>query len=483
MKTSVKRFRKGATIAIEDIRLQGALERATARFRDERVSVLAEFPAVDELRDHFKTIRSATLAKLAYHLETFERHAQAAGTMVHWARDAAEASRIIIGIAREHDVSLVTKSKSMTSEEIHLNRALEQAGVEPVETDLGEWIIQLAHEPPSHIIAPAIHKTREQVAELFSAESGKSLPSDNIPLLTAEARRMLRARFLEAGMGISGANIGVAETGSIVLVTNEGNGRMVTSTPPVHVALMGIEKIAPTWDDAATWLALLARSATGQPMSIYTSIITGPAQADDPDGPKEVHIVLLDNGRSQLVDTKYEEVLQCIRCGACLNVCPVYREVGGHTYRSSYTGPIGAVVTPLLYGLESSEGLPQASSLCGACLEVCPARIDLPRMLLELRADAAESKHLPWLERLAERTAGRILAHERLMGLTARALRWGQRPFARRGRLQLPRRFNPVLERQLPALAKKSFRDLWKDGEIADGSERRSNGSRAGSRE
>jgi len=466
MTTTFSQFRQSASIAIEDIRMQGALEGATSIFVNARLRALIELPDSGPLRDHLKAVRSATLAQLAGHLETFESQATAAGAQVHWARDAAEAGRIIIDIARRHGVTLATKSKSMATEEIHLNRALAAAGVEPVETDLGEWIIQLADEPPSHIIAPAIHKTRQQVAELFSQQSGQTLSADDIPLLTAAARRILRQKFLAAGMGISGANIGVAETGSIVLVTNEGNGRLVTSAPPVHVAVMGIEKIAPTWNDAAAWLALLARSATGQPLSIYTSIVTGPARPGDADGPEEVHVILLDNGRSQLVGTTYEEALQCIRCGACLNVCPVYREAGGHAYGSPYSGPIGAVVTPLLFGLEEYEALPHASSLCGACLEACPVRIDLPRMLLELRADEVEEKILPWPERKLEEAAAFVLGHERLMRFVTGVLRVLQLPLAGNGGLRLPRRLNPAGERQLPALAKKSFREMWEDGEI-----------------
>lgn len=458
-------FRQSATIAINDIRLQGALKRANVHFRLGRERALAELPGVEALRDHFKEIRHRTMARLDHHLETFEKNAQAAGAQVHWARDGAEACRIISAIATQHGVTLATKSKSMATEEIRLNHALQEAGIQAVETDLGEWIIQLAHEAPSHIIAPAVHKTRQQVAELFSRESGEALPPDDIPLLTAEARRMLRSKFLASGMGISGANIGVAETGSIVLVTNEGNGRLVTSLPPVHVALMGIEKVAPTWDDAAAWLALLARSATGQPFSVYTSIITGPARAGDMDGPQEMHIVLLDNGRSQLLGTKYEEVLHCIRCGACLNVCPVYRATGGHAYGNPYSGPIGAVVAPLLFGLEAFEALPQASTLCGACLDVCPARIDLPRMLLELRSDEVEQGILPWQERLAESSAAFLLSRKRLMGMATMAARWGQRPLVREGRLRLPGQGEDS-ETSLPALAEKSFRDRWKDGDI-----------------
>jgi L-lactate dehydrogenase complex protein LldF len=466
--TTTAEFRSRATIAIEDIHLQSALEGSTLRFRTERGRGLAELPDAEALRDHLKAIRSATLADLAHYLELFETNAVAAGAQVHWASDANEAQGIFTEIAKRHGTTLITKTKSMTTEEIHLNEALQEAGITPVETDLGEWIIQLAEEPPSHIIAPAVHKTRHQVAELFSKEVGRTLPPDDIPGLTAEARRLLREKFLAAGLGITGANLGVAETGSIILVTNEGNAEMVTALPPVQVILMGIEKIAPTWDDAAAWLALLARSATGQPLSIYTTAITGPARPEDPDGPSEVHIVLLDNGRSNLIGTPYEEVLQCLRCGACLNICPVYREAGGHAYGSPYSGPIGAVLSPLLFGLEKYEALPQASSLCGACLDVCPVRIDLPRMLLELRADEVKEHIIPWHERLAEEAAAFVLMHERLLRLTSSLLRQLQRPFARDGQLRPPRRLNPTGDRPLPALARKPFRELWREGGLGD---------------
>jgi L-lactate dehydrogenase complex protein LldF len=351
----------------------------------------------------------------------------------------------------------------MATEEIQLNNALLAAGVTPVETDLGEWILQLAGEPPYHIIAPAIHKTRDQVAALFVEETGAPLPDDDIPTLTATARRELRQRFLDAGMGISGGNIAVAETGSIVLVTNEGNGRMISSLPPVHVAVIGIEKITPTWNDAAAWLALLARSATGQPLSIYTTVITGPARPGDPDGPEEVHVILLDNGRSRLLGTAYEEVLQCIRCGACLNICPVYREAGGHAYASPYSGPIGAVITPLLFGLENFPALPHASTLCGACRDVCPVRIDLPRMLLELRAEEVRNGLASATESALEKGAAFVLGHERLMKLGRGMLELGQRPLVTNGQLQLPAALNPARERRLPALAPRSFHQLWQE--------------------
>nr|WP_290665438.1 lactate utilization protein B [Ardenticatena sp.] len=460
---SMAEFRRKAAEAIADERMQGALERATAKFRAGREQALTELPDADALRDHFKAVRAATLAQLAEHLETFERQALAAGAQVHWCETAAEAAQLITSLAKQHGAHLAVKSKSMTTEEIHLNQALAVAGVRPVETDLGEWIIQLANEPPSHIIGPAIHKTREQVADLFSREVGRPLPPDDVAMLTAEARRLLREKFLAAGIGISGVNVAVAETGSIVLVTNEGNGRMVTSVPPVHVAVMGIEKIVPTWQDAAAWLALLARSATGQPMSIYTSVITGPARPHDPDGPREVHIIILDNGRSRALTSPFEEALQCIRCGACLNVCPVYREAGGHAYGNPYSGPIGTIVAPLLFGVETMSALPQASTLCGACLDVCPARIDIPRMLLEWRAAEVEQRLLPWYERVAERLAAWVLAHPRLLAWGRRFLWWGLRPWERNGVLRLPRRWHPAGERALPALASQSFRDWWRE--------------------
>lgn len=459
-----KQFKFDAHKAIADPVLQGAVDGATRTFRTARAAALADVPDVDELRDHFKAIRSATLSRLADHLETFERQAAAAGAHVHWAQDGAAANRIVVEIARQHGAQMVVKSKSMATEETHLNKALIEAGITPVETDLGEWIIQLAGEPPSHIVGPALHKTRQQVAELFSREVGRPLDPDDIPALTAEARRVLREKFLTADIGISGANLAVAETGSIVLVTNEGNGRLVTSAPPAHIAVVGIEKICPTWDDAAVWLSLLGRSATGQPLSIYTNTITGPARAADLDGPREMHIILMDNGRSGLIGTGYEEVLQCIRCGACLNACPVYQEVGGHSYGNAYSGPIGAVLIPLLFGLESNEALPHASSLCGACLEVCPARIDLPRMLLDLRADEVDQHILSREEHLIESGIAWLLGQRRLFNFLADMGRIFQKPLVDQDRLlAVPPEFNPAGERRLPTLAERSFHDLWND--------------------
>ena len=457
MSATIKQFRKKAKDTIEDNRLQIALEDATGRFREARVMALNALEDAEGLRDQFKKIRGATIANLAEYLETFERNAIKAGAKVHWATNDQEATRIVVEIAQAHNVNLVVKSKSMTTEEIQLNHALTAAGIIPVETDLGEWIVQLADESPSHIIAPAIHKTKEQVAALFEKVLSKPVPAD-IPSLTLEARGILRDKFLAAEMGISGANLGVAETGSIVIVTNEGNGRMVTSLPPVHVVVMGIEKIAPTWDEAAVWLALLARSATGQPLSIYTNIITGPAQSIDPDGPQEVHIVLLDNNRSKYLGTEYEEVLRCIRCGACLNVCPVYREAGGHAYGSPYSGPIGAVISPLLFGLKSYAALPQASSLCGACLDVCPVRIDIPRMVLSLRRDERERGILPIFYRLTERWAGWVLSQQKTYERLAGLVRW----------LRATKIIQLFIKTRLPELAGRSFREMWESGDVEE---------------
>lgn len=461
---NITQFRQSATIALEDIHLQGALTRATNRFIEARAAALTELPASAELRDHFKQIRAATLGNLAHYLEKFEENATAVGSQVHWAKTGADAINTVLDIAKKHNVTLVTKSKSMVTEEIHLNEALEQNQITPVETDLGEWIIQLAHETPSHIIGPAIHKTRQQVAELFSREVGRQLDPDDIDQLTAEARRLLRSKFLEAGIGISGGNLGIAETGTLVLVTNEGNGRLVTSAPRIHIAIMGLEKICPDWEAAATWLTLLARSATGQPMSIYTTAVTGPRRPNEPDGPDEVHIILLDNGRSQQVGTEFEEILQCIRCGACLNACPVYKKAGGHAYGSPYSGPIGAVITPLLFGLENYEALPQASTLCGACKDVCPARIDIPRMLLALRQQEVENKQMPWHERKAEEFAAYVLGSEGRLNFFTKMGRLGQRPFLKEDTLNLPGNLGDG--RELPTLAPKPFRKMWAESDL-----------------
>jgi L-lactate dehydrogenase complex protein LldF len=428
----------------------------------------------DIVRDRARAARASALARLDEYLETLAVNVEAAGGHVHWAADGAAARRIIGGLARDHGVQRIVKGKSMASEEVHLNQALEEAGLRVVETDLGEYIVQLAGETPSHILAPAIHKTREQVAQLFQERLGMP-PTDEIPVMTRTARAALREEFLHADMGITGVNFGVAETGTIVLVTNEGNGRLTSGVPRIHVALMGIERVVATTDDLLVLLQVLARSATGQKLSVYTTFLTGPARPDDPDGPEEFHLVLLDNGRSRLLGTEYAESLFCIRCGACLNVCPVYQEIGGHAYGATYPGPIGAVLTPALEGLDGdTKWLPQASSLCGACQEVCPVRIAIPDMLLKLRRDTVRELGTPLPERAGMRGFRIGMSSPALYRAGTRLSRTGLRLLERRGRI---RRLPPPLSawtegRDFPPFARRSFRERWAERQARHGSER-----------
>ena len=339
--------------------------------------------------DEIARVRGATLAQLDRYVEQFATNVESAGGRVFFAADAAEARRHVVSLARERGARLVVKSKSMVTEEIGLNPALEAAGVEVVETDLGEYIVQLAHERPFHILKPAIHLPLDRIRALFSAAAGRDVGADP-RAMTGYARSVLREKFFAADMGISGANFGVAATGSVVLVTNEGNGRMVTTLPRTHVVVMGVERLVPTFADLEAILKVLPRAGVGLRTTAYVTAITGPRRPGEADGPEELHVVIVDNGRSRILGGKYEQVLSCIRCGACLDVCPVYRKIGGHAYDAVYSGPIGAVLSPLLDGLQCHPELPFASSLCGACTEVCSARIPLAEMIRELREDAVE---------------------------------------------------------------------------------------------
>ncbi|NTV64248.1 MAG: iron-sulfur cluster-binding protein, partial [Oscillochloris sp.] len=412
--------------------------------------------------------RAGALAHLDELLVQLATKVESRGGTVCWASDATEARRYITELARARGVRTVVKSKSMASEEIQLNHALESVGVEVVETDLGEYIIQMAGETPSHIIAPSIHKTREQVSDLFNQHLGMP-PTDDIPTMTQTARRALRQRFLQADMGISGVNFGVADEGAVVVVENEGNARLSTTLPRIHVAIMGIERIVARMEDLGVMLQVLARSATGQRLSVYTSIISGPARASEEDGPEEFHLVLLDNGRSKILGGPYAEALLCIRCGACLNACPVYQAIGGHAYGGVYSGPIGAVLTPLLQpDLPDAFMLPQASSLCGACQEVCPVRIALPDLLLRLRADGVKAGKAPSAEKAAMKGYRLIMNNPVLYRTGGRAARLGSRLLARKGRI---RRLPPPLHlwthgRDFPAIrGAKSFSELWEERE------------------
>ncbi len=462
--TASSRFGERAAGALRDAQLQQALTIATTKFIGLRKDAFASLPQGDALRDRARAIKEATLQKLDHYLEQLADNVERLGGHVHWASDGHEARETILGLCRDRGVKMAVKSKSMATEEIELNEALERAGVIPVETDLGEYIIQLAHEKPSHIIAPAIHKTKGQVADLFSKELKARFAADP-EVLTAAARKELRQKFLQADMGITGANFAVADTGTVVLVTNEGNGRMVTSLPKVHVAVMGIEKVIPSMTDLMVFLALLARSATGQKLSVYTTLVRGPRRSAEVDGPEEFHLILMDNGRSRQIAGVLREALYCLRCGACLNVCPVYRQIGGHAYGETYPGPIGILLTAMLKGDRAVKDLAHASSLCGACQEVCPVRIDIPRMLIELRHRLDRERIAPLGERLMFGIVSRVLASPALFRLGAALGRLAQRPFVRDGRL---RRLPLLLgrwtrSRDLPPLAARSFTERWKD--------------------
>ena len=374
-----------AAEALANDRLRTAVRNATELLVNNRSDALTGLAAPDELRDEASRIRADNLRRLPELLEQWSSKLESRRGSVHWAADASEAVAKVLEITDRHGAQILAKGKSMASEEIHLNDALEAAGREVVETDLGEFIIQLAGETPSHLIAPAIHKDRHDVAELFTEDAGHEIEPD-IGDEATYARQRLRRAFIDADIGITGVNFAVAETGTICLVENEGNGRMCTSLPPVHIAIMGMERIVENWAQLDVMLALLARSATGQALSVYTNLITGPRRPGEADGPEELHVVVLDNGRSALRGTEFESALHCIRCGACVNICPVYRQIGGHAYGAVYSGPIGAVLTPLLKEDDpDARELPEASSLCGACTEVCPVRIPLHDLLLRLR--------------------------------------------------------------------------------------------------
>ncbi|MDR7422047.1 MAG: LutB/LldF family L-lactate oxidation iron-sulfur protein [Armatimonadota bacterium] len=449
--------------ATADPVLRRQLGEAVAVFRRQRAAAVAELPEWEALRRAGAAIKDEALVSLDACLLRLESRIVERGGAVHWAADAAEARRIVLDLARARGVRLAVKSKSMTTEEIHLNPALEAAGVRVVETDLGEYVAQLAGETPSHIVAPILHKPASAVADLFAAKLGA--PRFERPEeMALFARRRLRADFLAADMGISGVNFAVAETGTLVVVENEGNARLTVSRPRVHVAVMGIEKVVPRLADLGVLLRLLPRSATGQRASVYVSLLTGPRRPGEPDGPDELHLVLLDNGRTRLLaDPELREALRCIRCGACLNACPVYERAGGHAYGSVYSGPIGAVITPVLEGLDRAAELPFASSLCGACAEVCPVRIDLPRMLLELRARAVRAGQTRPADRAFARAWTFAMGSRRRLRVLVGLGRLAQRLLARGGRIErLP---GPLAgwtdHRSAPMLAPRAFLDAW----------------------
>ena len=452
--------------ALSDPNLRSAVSRATDRMSNARHDSM---DAVDgqKLRTQVRQMKEHVLRNWPEYLEQLETNLTSNGCTVHWAEGVEDAQDIVKDIALQNSAKLIVKSKSMATEEIHLNQAMEEVGLRVVETDLGEYIIQLADEPPSHIVAPVIHKRLEEIAEVFQ-EKLDMPPTREPTKMTSLARARLRQEFFAAGMGISGCNFAIAETGTIGIVTNEGNGRMVSSMPRVYVAVMGIEKLVPTVEDAYLQLQALCRSATGQQLTVYCSMTSGPRQEGDVDGPEQVHVVLLDNGRSRMFARGYGEALMCIRCGACLNACPVYQEIGGHAYGSTYNGPIGAVITPALAPeIGQFKELPHATSLCGACREVCPVKIDLPRLLLDLRSDLVQQGVSPKSEALGIKSYASLMSSRRTYESLGKIASIGSNVYASLsgGNIKfLPPPLNGwTAYRDFAPFAPKSFRHWWKE--------------------
>ena len=471
---NARRFKKMASDTLEDQKIQANLLGLYSGFHQARIAAGQATPGWEEMRDRGSAIKTHTIEHLEYYLEMLADNVVGNGGNIFFASDGDAANQYVVDIVRAQGARTVIKGKSMVSEETGLNHRLEQAGVETVETDLGEYIIQLADETPFHIIAPAIHKSVQEVSDLFHDKLGTP-KGQGREELTKEARRQLREAFARADIGITGGNFLVADTGTLALVTNEGNGRMCTSMPRVHIAIVGMEKVIPSFDDLGLFLRLLIRSATGQRLSSYVTLVNGPRSSAEEDGPEEFHLVVVDNGRSKLLsDPELREALNCLRCGACLNACPVYRKVGGHAYGWVYAGPIGAVVTPAMTGLSEAKDLPFASSLCGACQEVCPVRINIPRMLLHLRRELTEGhtytdqRNVGLLERLAVRLWKATVSTPttmRLAGLVGWVLQY---PFSRGGWIRwLPPPLSGwTKHRHFPAPASRPFRDRWKSGRI-----------------
>ena len=469
LSSGVEGFNDRARRAVADEQLHDSIELFTHKSVTGRNAVLDALPEAPELRERAYRTKQETMANLDRYLGQMADAVEARGGNVFFAGDGEDVVRYIGDLARRKDAKVITKSKSMATEEIELNRRLEEdyadLGLEIVETDLGEWIAQLAGDTPSHIVGPILHMNKERITEILSGVSNEELPPD-VGALGSFARRRLREKFLAADIGVTGANFGVAETGTICTVTNEGNARLVTSVPPVHVVVMGIEKVIPKFEDLSTFVQLLARSGTGQKITVYTNFITGPRGEGELDGAQEFHLILMDNGRSRLLGTEFEEALYCIRCGACLNVCPVYRQTGGHAYGSTYSGPIGAVITPLLKGHSEAKDLPHASSLCGACWEACPVGIPLHDLLLKLRNQQVEEGLAGKAQEIAFKGFESTMKRPMLYKISSRAGRVAQKPLARDGSVRpLPGPLSAWTDsRELPPLAEKSFRELWKEG-------------------
>ncbi len=458
---------------LADANLQLAIYTATGRLKEKRIEATSdnELPEYQELRTQANALKKHAIDNLDHYLEEFERNVEAYGGKVVYCKDATEVSDFVLDLAKRRGSRLIVKSKSMTTEEVDLNERLEHHGLESVETDLGEYILQLAHEKPYHIVAPALHKTRYDVADIFTKElhvARETVPEKQ----TLIARGVLREKFLKADIGISGANFLIADSGAVAIIENEGNARLTTSAPKIHIAVAGIEKVIPRARDLAVFLKLLARSATGQLLSVYTSFLAGPRRPGEVDGPEEFYVVLLDNGRTKLLpDRSKRQSLYCIRCGACLNTCPVYRKIGGHSFPWVYSGPIGAIITPQFMGVSHEPALPFASSLCGACGEVCPVKIDIPKVLLELRSDVKKAETREGqnrIEKLAFRIFAWVMTHPRVYEMAGK-MAASMAPAADGEWIRnvpAPMSVGPMKawlsERDLPPSPSKSFREMWR---------------------
>jgi L-lactate dehydrogenase complex protein LldF len=455
-------FPTAAEKLIANTQMRHNVRHATGVIRDKRARVVGEMPDWQQLREAGRRIKEHTLQHLDRYLLLFEDACTRTGGQVHWARDADEANRIIVDLIKRHQQTEVIKVKTMTSDEIRLNAALTAAGITPYETDLADLIVQLGKDKPSHIVVPALHRNKMEIRKIFLEKMNLGELGDRPEDLTAAARRYLREKFLRVKVGISGANFAIAETGAVCVVESEGNGRMCVSLPEVLISLVGVEKIIPRFQDLEVFLQLLPRSATGERMNPYNSLWTGVAPGD---GPREFHVVLVDNGRTEvLADPESRETLDCIRCGACLNACPVYRQTGGHAYGSVYGGPIGAILTPQLQSMRHSQSLPYASSLCGACYEVCPVKINIPEILIHLRGKIVENGDAPLAERVAMKAAAFALGSAGRLNAAQRLARLGQIPFERNGEIRnLPGMLGGwTAVRDLSPVPKQSFREWWK---------------------
>jgi L-lactate dehydrogenase complex protein LldF len=468
MSADLRPFDERTAEALGDARLRGTLRTVTTAILGYRRAGLDRLPHADAWRDHARRLRAHTISRLDSYLDQFAESVQKNGGHAYYAATAADAVRYVRDLALAKGVKSIVKSKSMITEEIELNHHLEAAGLRVVETDLGEYIVQLAHDRPSHIVMPIMHMNRQQVADLFRRTLGATdADVADIPAMTQLARRVLRGEFITADMGISGVNFAVAETGSITTCTNEGNGRLSTTMPRIHVAMMGIERIVPTVHDLGVMLQVLARSATGQNLTVYTNVVNGPRPATgdraEGDGPDEFHVVMLDNGRSRILGSELAEILYCIRCGACLNTCPVFHQIGGHAYGGVYPGPVGAVLSPALDGLDRYHDLPHASSLCGACRDVCPVRIDIPRMLLRLRADTVEARKSPWWIGAGMRGLGWVAVRPWAFRAAGNAAAIATRLVAKQGWIsRLPGHLSAwTRTRDFPAMSRQSFQQRW----------------------